>query len=278
MEMSPDIPSHPKIFGDLRLDQLRISGAVYHTVGDAPSTPTLIVLANKTRRWELVISDAYETDRKGKPLNIKPSDDGKGEDGPDHMAKMPTSASSALAPETPEGQRVKKLEELLRQGLEVNGDLHSALCGAQKTIAELESDNKFLAEKNIIRQKCIEELEIERRQDRRIISDQQAELVRLRSNHNLTDKETNHVHVPCPCTVPPTPHCQWCGATLPIEPEPDCKLCELVGKAVSHCVKCSHAFGAPPEPDEDRIREAREKRDESDERRHDAARQHAEGG
>jgi hypothetical protein len=255
-----DIPSHPKIFGDLRLAQLHISGAVYHTVGDAPSTPTLIVLTNKTRRWELVISDAYETDRTGKPINRAPQASTPPAQ-PSHIIApadvLCIPLKAMLAPETPEGQRVRELEAQLDAEQAAHDKLSDEW--ALLLTAKAEVDEKLA-------------------QDRRIISDQQAELVRLRSNHNLTDKETNHVHVPCPCTVPPTPHCQWCGATLPIEPEPDCKLCELVGKAVSHCVKCSHAFGAPPEPDEDRIREAREKRDESDERRHDAARQHAEGG
>lgn len=71
-----ELPTHPNIFGvdpshpehPFRLAQLHITGASFVTKGDAPSVPTHLIIGYKWRRWELVISDAYETDRHGKRL------------------------------------------------------------------------------------------------------------------------------------------------------------------------------------------------------------------
>lgn len=62
------IRDHPTIFGDLRIGQLHITGANYNTVGDAPSVPTSIIIGYKGRRWELTISEAFETDKHGKRI------------------------------------------------------------------------------------------------------------------------------------------------------------------------------------------------------------------
>lgn len=72
------ILDHPTIFGmdpqnperHLRLERLKIRGATYSTIGEAPSAPTEIILGYKGRRWELKISEAYETDRHGKRLVV----------------------------------------------------------------------------------------------------------------------------------------------------------------------------------------------------------------
>jgi len=208
------IPTHPTIFGGLRLIQLHISGAVYHAAGDAPSVPSLIVLTNKTRRWELVISDAYETDRTGKPLNRSPM-----------ASTAPTSTPSAemVMVSMKDYQKVLDLlgeerAKLAKLNADIDADCSVADCGRPKELlAELAAERKLSADRLVaydIANTTVKKLEAEHAQDWRIISDQQAELARLRSNHNLTDKETNHAHAQCPCTVPPTPHCQWCGAKM----------------------------------------------------------------
>lgn len=69
-----ELPTHPVIWGDLSLHQLHITGASYTTKGDAPSVPVHIILGNKNRRWELVISDIYETDKQGKRLTPAPAE------------------------------------------------------------------------------------------------------------------------------------------------------------------------------------------------------------
>lgn len=69
----PDIPHHPKIWGDLRLDQLHITGASYATIGDAPSVPTKLILGHKTRRWTLSVVEVVETDKTGTRLGPGPA-------------------------------------------------------------------------------------------------------------------------------------------------------------------------------------------------------------
>lgn len=67
----PDIPTIPKLWGDLRLDQLHITGASFEkreTSTGPIMVPTHITFGHKGRRWSLDVTNAYETDRRGKRI------------------------------------------------------------------------------------------------------------------------------------------------------------------------------------------------------------------
>lgn len=264
------IPTHPKIWGDLRLVQLHITGASYITPGDGPSIPNRIILGHKGQRWELVIADVFETDKTGK--RITPAGD----------------PPAILLPFT---ERIKKLEELLKEGLEVNGALHSALDGAAKRMKELE--DQLAAERKLSADRLVayDIANTELTEAKGWIKDaldnwhtSEAKLADREAAIKAFEKENaklrvegrqNQAEICAACRKA----AEDAANGVPLPPEPNCKTCELAGMAIFPCVKCSHAFGASPEPDEDRIRELQEKRREDQERRHDAARQHAaEGG
>jgi hypothetical protein len=71
-----DIPTIPKLWGDLRLAQLHITGASFEkreTSTGPIMAPTHLTIGNKSQRWSLDISDAFETDKHGKRLTPGPA-------------------------------------------------------------------------------------------------------------------------------------------------------------------------------------------------------------
>jgi hypothetical protein len=75
-----DIPTVPTIFDGADLGRLKIRGASYKAI-ETPAgrlcVPTHFILGYKWRRWEVTVSDIYETDKYGKRLLTEPAPNNK---------------------------------------------------------------------------------------------------------------------------------------------------------------------------------------------------------
>jgi len=317
-----EFPTHPTIFDGASISQLRIRGAAYATHGDAPSVPTRIILGYKTRRWELVIGDVFETDKKGNRLPQGPAaTDGCERPTGTFCAHAADRASVKLCSRIdyicPHHQKVPPVPECVK--LKVELGCCPALSGAVfdrnaawKENAELKV-RLAAAEKN-------EQADIANAQERnRRIADLEAWIRRFAPSVQGLDSilkpsgdgkaPTNFSHSAGLKSGPAAG-----GPVSPTLPEGKCRhltefnlckgedRCPVIG--IWDCNGYEPEQSSPPptptlststvrkyygkddgpdlgleEPDEDKIREAREKRDEDQERRHDANRQHAaEGG
>jgi predicted Zn-ribbon and HTH transcriptional regulator len=119
-----DIPTIPKLWGDLRLAQLHITGASFEkreTSTGPIMAPTHLTIGNKSQRWSLDISDAYETDRKGNRLGVKV------------VQSPPTSTP------TPE-ERVKELEDLRKNDAERTATMARQVEEAEAKLKEVQED------------------------------------------------------------------------------------------------------------------------------------------
>lgn len=135
-------------------------------------------------------------------------------------------------------------------------ELEAKLAAAVMAGTAMESANRMLKEKlaAAYREGATNQFEADKK-DRVVLAAEierlDKELAKLRSsftNHNLTDPTTKHIHTLCPCAVPPHPHCQWCGAKMPITSpaaEKYCPLCRWEVARVGHREGCKYPITSP---------------------------------
>jgi len=290
-----DIPTVPTIFDGADLGRLKVRGAAYKAI-ETPAgrlcVPTHFILGYKWRRWEVTVSDIYETDNKGKRLGTEPAPNNKlppscfscdhftmfgaqegcgrpkespcphGRDAPAKSAREYHQDKFAGVPNSPPNLIIDKdlviaaLEDKLKKHEEMWTDkLAHANYDHSKKVAELQHKIEQVDRERLGLYPVIDEMkrvratfEKDLAQDRRIISDQQAELERLREEA----KPVPHVEGrPCttdqPCILRRTYFCMFlCIKNHRRNPVPQTGACPPEDCEDRDCVNCAdRPIGGP---------------------------------